>query len=250
MPFNRLPARDPRTVARDIPGVLDILFPRLTGGLVNALNATMFSFPDVSPIPAEMIDKSRLQKAMMFELSMARAESELRSGIAASWDECLAVASKRQRRHFDAHIPEKLEVEDILVAEHASRNLVAMLNSVKAQRPSAVLEHAPLIPGLGWVASGNGDFAIGSTLIEVKHTERNFGAGDFRQVLMYWLLRYARTIENDGAMWSDILLLNPRRNAALLVNYDYLLRSASASSNRIELVELLRSAVRQDFDRR
>src|SRR3546814_12637821 len=129
---------------------------------LNALNATMFSFPGISPIPAEMIDKSRLQKAMMFELSMARAESELRGGMAASWDECLVVASKRQRRHFDARIPEKLEAEDILVAEHASRNLVAMLSSVKAQRPSAVLEPAPLIPGLGWVASGNGDFAIGS----------------------------------------------------------------------------------------
>jgi hypothetical protein len=249
MLFNRLPARDPRTVARDIPGVLDVLFPRLTGGLVNALNATMFSFPGISPIPNEMIEKSRLQKAMMFELSMARAESELR-GEMASWEACLAIASKRQQRHFDARIPDRLEPDDILVADHAVRNLVAMLHSVQAQRHSAVLELAPLIPGLGWVASGNGDFAIGSTLIEVKHTARNFGAGDFRQVLMYWLLRYARTVEGDGDMWSDVLLLNPRRNAALLVNYDHLLRSASASSNRVELVELLRSAVGQEFDRR
>lgn len=247
---NRLPARDPRTVARDIPGVLDVLFPRLTGGLVNSLNATMFSFPGISPIPKELIEKSRLQKAMMFELSMACAESELRGGEVASWDSCLAIASKRQQRHFDAQIPEELELGDILVAEHAVRNLVAMLNSVQAQRPSAVLEHAPLIPGLGWVASGNGDFAIGSTLIEVKHTERNFGAGDFRQVLMYWLLRYACIVENDGDMWSDVLLLNPRRNAALLIDYNYLLRSASASSNRVELVELLRSAVGQEIDRR
>lgn len=250
MPFNRLPARDPRTVAREIPGVLDILFPRLTGGLVNALNATMFSFAGISPIPSEMTDKSRLQKAMIFELSMARAESELRGGAVASWDECLAITSKRQRRHFDARIPETLEPSDILVADLAACNLVAMLNSIQAQRPAAILEHAPLIPGLGWVASGNGDFAIGSTLIEVKHTERNFGAGDFRQILMYWLLCYARAIENDSAIWLDVLLLNPRRNAALLVNYDYLLRSASASSNRIELVELLRSAVGHDVDRR
>lgn len=249
MPFNRLPARDPRTVARDIPGVLDVLFPRLTGGLVNSLNAKMFSFSGISPIPSETIEKSSLQKAMMFELSMARAESDLR-GEVASWEACLAIASKRQQRHFDARIPKALEPGDILVADHAARNLVAMLHSVQAQRPSALLEYAPLIPGLGWVASGNGDFAIGSTLIEVKHTERNFGAADFRQVLMYWLLRYARTVESDGDMWSDVLLLNPRRNAALLVNYDHLLRSASASSNRVELVELLRSAVGQEFDRR
>jgi len=250
MPFSRLPARDPRTVARDIPGVLDILFPRLTGGLVHALNAAMFSFPGINAIPSEMIDDSSLQKAMMFELSVARAESLLQGGEVASWDECLAIASKRQRRHFDARIPEKLEPSDILVADQAARNLVAMLNSVQSQRPSVILEYAPLIPGLGWVASGNGDFAIGSTLIEVKHTERNFGAGDFRQILMYWLLRYARTVENDDNMWSEVLLLNPRRNAALLVNYHHLLRSASASSNPVELVELLRSTVGQDFDRR
>jgi len=250
MPASRLPARDPRTVARDIPGVLDILFPRLTGGLVNALNSKMFSFTDIQPIPAEAIEASSLQKAMLFEISMARAESELRDGDAASWDECLMVASSRQRRHFDARIPEKVEPSDISVADHAARNLVVMLNSVRLQSPSMVLEHAPLIPGLGWVASGNGDFALGTTLIEVKHTGRNFGASDFRQVLMYWLLKYARTVENEGKVWSDVLLLNPRRNAALLLNYDNLLRSASASSNRVELVELLRSAVGQDFDRR
>ena len=87
MPFDRLPARDPRTVARDIPGVLDILFPRLTGGLVNTLNASMFSFSEINPIQMEMLDRSGLQKAMLFELSMARAESELRTGAVASWDE-------------------------------------------------------------------------------------------------------------------------------------------------------------------
>jgi hypothetical protein len=250
MASNRLPVRDPRTVARDIPGVLDVLFPRLTGGLVNALNAKMFSFPGISSVPNELVQKSSLQKAMLFELSMARAESRLRGEELASWEACLAIASQRQQRHFDARIPEQLEPGDMLVADLAARNLVAMLDSVRAPRPSAVIEHSPLIPGLGWVASGNGDFAIGSTLIEVKHTERNFGAGDFRQVLMYWLLRYARAVENDGDIWSDVLLLNPRRNAGLLVNFDQLLRSASASSNRVELVELLRSAVGQEFDRR
>lgn len=250
MPFSRLSTRDPGTVARDIPGVLDVLFPRLTGGLVHTLNAKMFSYPNIVPVPSEMISQSRLQHAMLFELSMAHAESELLGGMIASWNECLAIASKRQRRHFDARIPEKLEPSDILVADHAARNLVAMLKSVQTQCPSAILEHAPLVPGLGWVASGNGDFAIGSTLIEVKHTERNFGASDFRQVLMYWLLRYARTVETNSTIWSDVLLLNPRRNAAVRVNYNYLLRSASGLLNRIELIELLRSAVGQDFERR
>lgn len=250
MPLERLLARDPRTVAREIPGILDVLFPRLVGGLVNTLNAEMSSFPDIIPISTEELENSRLQKAMVFEISMARAESHLRDGEAASWADCLKVASTRQRQHFDASIPEKLEPADILLADHAARNLIAMLNSVQARRPLVSLEHAPPIPGLGWIASGTGDFAIGSTLIEVKHTERNFGASDFRQVLMYWLLHYARAIESDRDVWSEVLLLNPRRNVALSLNYGYLLRSASASSNRVELVELLRSAAGQEFERR
>ncbi len=250
MLFNRLSARDPRTVARDIPGVLDGLFPRLTGGLVNTLNAKMFSFSEITPIPNEIIAKSRLQKSMIFELSMARAESQLQGGVLSSWSVCLAAASKRQQYYFDSKIPNDLEPDDIIVADHAARNLVTMLTIVRERLPEVNLESAPLIQGMGWVASGRGDFSLGSILIEVKHTDRNFGANDFRQVLMYWLLRYASIVENDGDVWSDVLLLNPRRNAALFVNYDYLLRSASASSDRVELVEMLRSAVAQEFERR
>ncbi len=187
---------------------------------------------------------------MLFEISVARAEDDIFEGGSASWEDCLTLASFRQRRHFDARIPVLLEPEDIAIAGRAAGNLVSMLKAVAAQRPGAALERAPLIPGLGWVASGNGDFAIGGTLIEVKHTGRNFGASDFRQVLMYWLLKYARAVEGDGQIWSEVLLLNPRRNASLLLNYDHVLRSASASANRVELVELLRSAVGQDLDRR
>lgn len=250
MPPSRLPRRDPRTVARDIPGVLDVLFPRLTGGLVGSLNKKMFTFENISAVPDELIEKSSLQKAMMFELAVARAESLLHGDVVPDWDRCLETASQRQRQHYDARIPDNLNECDIAIADHAAQNLIAMLASVQAQRPGVRLEHHPLIPGLGWVASGNGDFALGSMLIEVKHTDRNFGSGDFRQVLMYWLLKYARSVENDDDIWSEVLLLNPRRNAALLIDYEYLLRSASARMSRVELVELLRSAVCQEIDRR
>ncbi len=250
MSFNRLPRRDPRTVARDIPGVLDVLFPRLTGGLVASLNKGMFTFQNINAIPDELIEKSRLQKAMVFELAVARAEGLLRGDIVPDWSEYFRAAWQRQSRHYDARIPDGLNQWDIAIADHAAQNLIAMLTSVQAQRPGIQLEHSPLIPGLGWVASGNGDFALGSMLIEIKHTDRNFGSGDFRQVLMYWLLKYARSVENDGDVWSEILLLNPRRNAGLLIDYDYLLRSASAHLNRVELVELLRSAVSKEVDRR
>lgn len=84
----------------------------------------------------------------------------------------------------------------------------------------------------------------------MKHTDRNFVSGDFRQVLMYWVLKYASSIEGELHVWSDCLLLNPRRNSALLVNFDKLLRSVSASSGRAEVYELLRSIVGHDLERR
>ncbi|RUW44738.1 hypothetical protein EN804_18955 [Mesorhizobium sp. M8A.F.Ca.ET.161.01.1.1] len=250
MALNRLPLRDPRTVARDIPGVLDILFPRLSGGLVSSLNKTMFSFAELNAIPIELIEQSRLQKAMLFEVAMARVDFACDGLSEATWDDCLKVAARRQSQHYDARIPTKLERCDIDVAELAAHNLMEMLRSVRAQHPDARLEKAPFIPGYGWIASGNGDFSLGNILIEVKHTDRNFVSGDFRQILMYWLLRYAASIENKEDVWSDCLLLNPRRNCALLVKFDYLANSASANSSRVELYELMRSVAARDFDRR
>jgi len=248
MPLRRLPFRDPRTVARDIPGVLDILFPRLTGGLVGSLNRHMFSFAGIAPVPDELIERSRLQKAMLFELAVARAEMKLEGKEEPSWDDCMRVATDRQRLHYDAKIPVQLEQCDLDVASHAADNLITMLMSVHGQHPATQLQKGPMIPGLGWIASGIGDFSLGQILIEVKHTDRNFVAGDFRQVLMYWLLKYGACIETNEVIWADCLLLNPRRNVGLLVNFDYLLRSASPGSSRVELLELLRSVVGQDLD--
>ena len=71
MALSRLPFRDPRTVARDIPGVLDILFPRLTGGLVASINREAFTFDGLVPVSGELIEESQLQKAMLFEIAVA-----------------------------------------------------------------------------------------------------------------------------------------------------------------------------------
>lgn len=247
---SRLPFRDPRTVARDIPGVLDILFPRLTGGLVAALNREMFSFVGVKPLSDDDVNESQLHKAMLFELSMARAEKVLQGDDEPSWDDVLHVAVERQRQHFDAKIPETLVQHDKDLSSHAASNLVAMLQSVQEQHSDAELCIAPSIPGLGWISSGFGDFALAKTLIEVKHTDRNFMSRDFRQVLMYWLLKYSASIERGEDVWTECLLLNPRRNSALLFNFDKVLHSASASSNRVELLELLRSVVGEELARR
>src|SRR5262249_8975736 len=131
MALRRLPFRDPRTVARDIPGVLDVLFPRLTGGLVASLNKGMFSFADITPISDELVERSHLQKAMLFELSMARAEFILDGKGQPNWDDCLVVAADRQRRHYDSKVPARLEQCDLDVASQASNNLVAMLMSAR-----------------------------------------------------------------------------------------------------------------------
>jgi len=40
-------------------------------------------------------------------------------------------------------------------------------------------------------------------LIEVKHTDRNFVSGDFREVLVYLLLKYAASIEKHDAVWPN-----------------------------------------------
>ncbi|KIC13708.1 hypothetical protein [Leisingera sp. ANG-Vp] len=249
MALKRLPFRDPRTVARDIPGVLDILFPRLSGGLVASLNRDAFRYNGLDPVPNELVEQSQLQKAMLFELAVARAELILSKSAEPEWQECIKIALERQNRHYDARRPDTIEESDQKVAEHAARNLVEMLRRISEER-GLQIELSPVIPGMGWIASGTGDFAIGKVLIEVKHTDRNFVAGDFRQVLMYWLLKYASAIESDHEVWTDCLLLNPRRNYGLAVNFDKLLQSASSNSNRVELCEALRSIVEHDLLRR
>lgn len=57
MALRRFPFRDPRTVARDIPGLLDVLFPRLAGGLVASLNRRMFTFEKIVPVPDALVEK-------------------------------------------------------------------------------------------------------------------------------------------------------------------------------------------------
>ena len=241
MPLRRFPVRDPRTVARDIPGVMDVLFPRLSGGLVASLNRDLFAFEGVEPIPETLIDRSTVQKALLFEISSVYAEAIIQGEDEPSWSECFEKAWARQRAHFDAKRPRLVSNADYEIVQLATNNLVSMLRSIKIQSRNTDLQIGPEIPGMGWIASGVGDFAIGSLLIEVKHTDRNFVSRDFRQVLMYWLLKYADAIEKDEVVWSEILLLNPRRNAALLLSVDKVLASASDSQNRIELLGRLRS---------
>lgn len=226
-----------------------MLFPRLSGGLVASLNRQAFTFPNLECVPTALIDQSHLQKAMLFEMAIVKAERILDGDANPEWDDCIKVATHRQSKFYDAKPPSVVSASDRQAAEQAAQNLVAMLRSLEKQNPKAELKANPEIPGLGWIASGTGDFSLGHILIEVKHTDRNFVSGDFRQVLIYWILKYAASIESDEAVWSDCILLNPRRNSAVHLNFDKLLYSASASSSRVELCELLRSIADRDISR-
>jgi hypothetical protein len=210
----------------------------------------MFSFVGVEPLSDDLVHESGLHRAMLFELSVARAERILLGEEEPNWDEVLDVAVVRQRQHFDAKIPEQLEQRDKDLASHAAYNLVTMLHIIQEKHSGSELRIAPPIPGLGWISSGFGDFSLGKRLIEVKHTDRNFMARDFRQVLMYWLLQYSASIERGADVWTECMFLNPRRNSGLLFNFDKVLHSASASLSRVELLELLRSIVGEEVTRR
>lgn len=187
---------------------------------------------------------------MLFELAIARAERRLAGHLGPDWENWSQIAPMRQSHHADAKVPVTIADCDRQVAERSTQNLVAMLISVKEQDPEAKLEASPTIPGMGWIATGAADFSLCSILVEVKHTDLKFVSGDFRQVLMYWVLNYASSIEGDADVWSDCLLLIPWRNSALRVSFSKLLRSASASPSCVELYKLLRSVVGQDLERR
>src|SRR5690606_8602054 len=112
MAYNRLPLRDPRTVAREIPGIFDVIFPQLTPGAVCYFNRAAKGY-DVMSVPEDGIARSSLQKAMLFEIAAARAEQILDGVENPDWDACLNVATSRQKKHFDAALPNNLSEDDI-----------------------------------------------------------------------------------------------------------------------------------------
>jgi hypothetical protein len=178
---------------------------------------------------------------MLFELAVARAEQILAGSEIADWEQCLSVASSRQRRHFDANIPSVLTESDIDLAETAAVNLFTMLTHISEINFGQTLKISPKISGYSWIASGNIDFSMGSILIEVKHTRANYSVSDFRQVIMYWILSYADAIENNGQEFTDCILLNPRRNSGLAFKFSMITRFASAGQGKIEILRQFES---------
>jgi hypothetical protein len=243
MSIKKISANDPRTVARDIPGIFDALFPQLVPGVVASFNRESVSVTGCTHLPSDVIAGSHLERAMLFEVAIAAGEQLLQKNDAIVWDTCLDVALTRQKRHFDAKLPESLSLADKAAAEWVARNLVVMLNTIKVGANTELLVQSPAIPGYQWIASGTGDFSIGTKLIEVKCTGRHFSSSDYRQIVMYWLLSYASSVENDTPEWTEGILMNPRLNHVVRFSFNKIIGIIGAGKSKVELLELFSSMV-------
>lgn len=226
---------DPRTVAREIPGLFDAVFPQLTPGVVAHFNREA-SYVEIEPIDDALLDASGLQAAMLSELSFALAEARL-SGESQDWGACLDKAAERQRRHYDAVIPLALSDGDKAAANAMAQSLIAMVEEMAADfggRPRC----APRIPGFQWIATGVGDLSIGPALLEVKFGSRRFSSADYRQLVIYWLLRYLSSLESDSSVWTDFILVNPRLGRSVHVRYEPFLNLIGGGRTMVEIAQV------------
>lgn len=231
---------DPRTVARDIPGIFDEIFPQLTSGIVAHFNARREKL-ELQTIPAELLARSSLQRAMLFELGYSVGEQLLNSSEI-NWAACFDATLNRQRAFYDAELPDRLDEQDKILAEIVGRNLYTALNTINRDRRTTI-QLRPHIPGLEWIASGNGDFALGQTLIEVKSIAKRFSSADYRQVAIYWLLSYTAAVEGRGEEWQDFVLLNPRSGEMVSMRFDSFLSVISSGRTKVDILQLFQSLV-------
>lgn len=210
---------DPRTIARNVSGIFDATFPQLAPAIVAHFNrAYSREIPACQPISSEILGRSTLQRAMLFELAIAVAEDQLSSMGSTNWDECLVRAGARQRRFFDAVVPAFLDSADREVAEKVAMNLLAGLKVISDNEGQPVVA-SPKVPGFRWIATGEGDFATEHTIIEVKCASKRFSTADYRQIVIYWLLNHIHSVEFGGVFWRNGVLINPRLN--LLVEFPF-----------------------------
>lgn len=231
---------DPRTVARDIPGIFDEVFPQLTPGIVAHFNSGATNF-EIEELPPGLLVQSKLQRAMLFELGYSVGE-QLLLGKQIDWPACFETTLRRQQAYFDAKLPAQFGDVDLTLAEIVGRNLLKSLVEIREEAGLSVVSR-PSIPGLEWIASGAGDFAVGKKLIEVKCTAKRFSAPDYRQVAIYWLLSYAADIEGRGSEWGEFILLNPRRGERVSMSFDDFLLVISSGRTKVDIVQLFQSLI-------
>lgn len=231
---------DPRSVARDIPGIFDEIFPQLTPGIVMHFNLQAEIMP-VRALTKSLLDSSKLQRSMLFELAYSVAENLLQMGEI-DWQMCFQSALERQREYFDAKLPAYFEEADKLAAELVGRNLATTLQQM-SKTYDLPLVMRPSIPGLEWISSGQGDFSLGKTIIEVKCTAKRFSSSDYRQIAIYWLLSYAAAIEGRDVEWTEFVMFNPRSGALVMLNFDKFLSIISGGRTKVDILQLFQSLV-------
>lgn len=173
---------------------------------------------------------------MLFELGIAVGESLLAGEPNVDWDKCLLKASGRQQRYYDAEVPDHLELVDKEIASLVGNNLFAMLSAISVAEASTITIQ-PRIAGYRWIASGAGDFATRESIIEVKCSSKRFSTADYRQILIYWLLAYIESLEKDFPYWTTGILLNPRLNFAVKLNFSEFIPLVALGKSSIEIVE-------------
>lgn len=232
---------DPRTVARNIPGVFDEVFPQLTPGVVAYFNKSELTVP-ILPLRPDLLQRSTLQRAMLFELGYTVGETLLGGAVVIDWPSCFVETLRRQRVYFDAKLPDKLAEADQLLAETVGRNLASTLTELSRSSGRAIVIRPP-IPGLEWIANGYGDFSLDATLVEVKCTAKRFSAADYRQIAIYWLLSFAASIEGHSEEWQDFVLLNPRSGMLVSMKFDSFLSIISSGRTKVEILQLFQTLV-------
>lgn len=231
---------DPRTVAREISGILELICPQLTSGIVTHFNSAVERVP-VDVLPQSLLSESALQRALLFELGNVVGEQILLNRKV-NWSDCFAGAVRRQQVFFDAVLPEKLESCDRRLARIVGQNLALALRNLEATyREPLVIR--PAIPGLEWIASGHGDFAIGDTLIETKCSSRRFSSADYRQIAIYWALSYSASIEGKGREWRRFILLNPRRGESVAMDFDKFLSVVSGGLTKVSVLQIFQTLI-------
>lgn len=235
--------RDPRSVARDIPGIFQTLFPQLVPGIVAHFNQRCTRVSGCKPLSDSLIKESKLSRAMLFEIAFARGEQLINGKQNADWNLCLDVAADRQRRYFDASIPKSLTNIDKTIAELVAKNMIIILSNVKANSINNSLVISPKIPGFHWISSGFGDFSVDTKIIEVKCSSGYFSARDFRQILIYWLLSYAASVEGGTLEWQRGYLINPRLNRIFDFDFNEIITLIGAGRSKVEILQLFTTMV-------
>ncbi|WP_152486611.1 hypothetical protein [Herbaspirillum frisingense] len=229
--------RDPRTVAREIPGLFEAVFPQLSSSVVMHLNRMSIAIDEFEPVSHVDVICSSIPQPMLFEIAQVLVEQRLNG--AENIQDALLAAYSRQSRYFDARLVERLSSVAERVIMSVAGNLHRMLTKVISDEGgSASLEVAPVIPGFQWLASGKGDFAVERTLIEVKCANKSFSSADYRQIIVYWVLSYINSLEGGGREWSRLVLLNPRLNKMVRLRVKDILELTSAGRSKIEIVEM------------